>query len=155
MNVSGQPYDHGKTLLIKRTCSVFTGRINKRIDWVACQDKINLDRIEKRKRGWSMESKKNKAEQIEFEDMDYYNTLDKFRGKMFVKEKIGNRVKVKMQRAKNYIISGKSGEIWQLIDIDSLSKALKLIKKGGIEEVTWAYKRQLRQFSIEVMRQFS
>ena len=155
MNASGQACDQGKTLLIKRTCSVFTGRTNKRMELIAGKDKINLNKNQKRKRVLSMESKKDRAERNEFEDMDYYHNLDKFRGKMFVNEKIGNRVKVRMQRVKNYIISGKSDEIFQLIDIESLSKALKIIKKGGIEEVTWAYKRQLRQFSIEVMRQFS
>ena len=153
MNEIEKLYDQGKAKIIKRTGSIVTERTFTGIELVTTRDQAN--KIDNEKRGWSLEANRKEFEKLENEDMDYYNSLDKFRGKMFLNHKIGNRFKLKLERVKNSIVSGRTGEINHLINIESLSKAIKIIRKGGIKDLTWAYKRQLRQFSIEVIRQFS
>ena len=155
MNQIEKLHDKGNKKINKRAESIINERTYKGIELRVAKDQMNLIDTEKSKRGWSLEGKRVGFEKLENEDMDYYNSLDRFRGKMFLNNKIASRFKLKIERVKNLIISGNTSEISQLINIESLSKALKIIRKGGMKELTWSYKRQLRQFSIEVIRQFS
>jgi hypothetical protein len=52
----------------------------------------------------------------------------------------------------NYDRLGESNEIWEKINLKVLLQAKEIVKKSGVEDVSWTYKRQLRQFCVEVLK---
>jgi hypothetical protein len=52
----------------------------------------------------------------------------------------------------NYDRVGEEHEIWNTINLKTLHKARDSVRRSGLEDVSWTYKRQLRQFCIEMLR---
>jgi hypothetical protein len=86
--------------------------------------------------------------------LSHYNNLDKFRDKFFAVPKQIKRLKVRIPSHGTCTSRPKFDNLSDIINLETLSRALKILKKKGINDMTWAYKRQLRQFSVEILRSF-
>ena len=43
-------------------------------------------------------------------------------------------------------------EVWHTINLKVLHKARESVRRSGLENVSWTYKRQLRQFCVEMLK---
>lgn len=83
----------------------------------------------------------------------HYNSLSTFKEKLLTP--ISKPTPEKIQR-KTPIISPiryeRSSEIWHQLSLNAICKAREIVKHSGVTGVTWTYKRQLRQFCLEVLK---